>query len=560
MSSTAVSYSQSPRQINPEFKQSLIELIEESVQTYKDLPAFTNMDVSLSFAEVDEMSKNFAAYLQNVAKLKPGDRIAVQMPNLLQYPVVLFGAIRAGLVVVNTNPLYTPREMEHQFKDSGCKCIVILANFASQLEKIIEKTEIETVIVTEIGDLMPFLKRTLVNFVVKNVKKMVPNYGLHQAVSFREVLKKGKSLSYTPTRATPNETVFIQYTGGTTGVSKGAELSHRNILANVAQILDYMNMGSELQRGKEVIITALPLYHIFSLTVNCFAFSYYGARNILITNPKDIKGFIKDLRKYKFTTFTGVNTLFNALMNDSDFSRIDFRNLRVTVGGAMAVQAAVATRWKELTGCPLAEGYGLTETSPVSTCNPINGTERLGTIGVAVASTEVKLIDEDGNDVPKGEVGELLVRGPQVMKGYYKRPDETVKVLMPGGWLRTGDMAIMLEDGFFKIADRKKDMILVSGFNVYPNELEDVICSHPKVREAAAIGIPDEKSGETIKVFIVKKDESLTSEELRAYCKENLTSYKVPKLIEFKTDLPKTNVGKVLRRDLRDQELKKMQA
>ncbi|TAF60516.1 MAG: long-chain-fatty-acid--CoA ligase [Cytophagales bacterium] len=561
MTDTRISYGKSSHEINPEFKKNLAELIDESVVKYKDLPAYTNMDVTMSFAELDEYSKQFAAFLQHEAKLKPGDRIAIQMPNLLQYPVALFGAIRAGLIVVNTNPLYTPREMEHQFKDAGCKCIVILANFASQLEKIISKTSIETVVITEIGDLMPFLKRNIVNFVVKHVKKMVPSHGLTQAISFRDALQRGKGKTYAPTKAQPNETAFIQYTGGTTGVSKGAELTHRNILSNVMQILDFMNRGNKtLVHGKEIIVTALPLYHIFSLTVNCFAFSYYGAQNILITNPKDIPGFIKDLKKYSFSAFTGVNTLFSALMNDPKFKEISFSNLSVTVGGAMAVQAAVAMRWRELTGCAIAEGYGLTETSPVASCNPIDGSGILSTIGIPVASTEIRIVDDNGQDIPQGEVGEILVRGPQVMKGYYNHPAETAKVLLPDGWLKTGDLAIMLSSGYFKIADRKKDMILISGFNVYPNELEDVICSHPKVREAAAIGIPDEKSGEAIKVFVVKRDESLTSEELRAYCKENLTSYKVPKLFEFRTELPKTNVGKVLRRDLREEELKKIKA
>lgn len=539
-----------PAEINPNKYNSLIDLLEGSFIKFSTLPAYENMGKSLTYKEVETYSEQFAAYLQNVAGLKKGDRIAIQMPNLLQYPIVMFGAIRAGLVVVNTNPLYTAREMEHQFKDSGATAIVILANFAHNLEKIIHNTSIKTVIVTEIGDMLGAFKGTLVNFVVKNFKKMVPKYNLPEAVSFMEAMKQGKYERYTKPDLKPIDIAFLQYTGGTTGVSKGAILTHKNVIANMEQISAWMIPS--LRETEETIITALPLYHIFALTVNCLAMLKIGAKNILITNPRDMPAFLKELRKHPFTVITGVNTLFNGLLNQPDFSKLDFSHLKIAVGGGMAVQRVVAEKWKQVTGVSLAEGYGLTETSPVLICNPIDGTEKLGTIGVPLPSTEILVIDEDGNPVPVGERGEICAKGPQVMPGYWQRPDETEKVFH-NGWFKTGDIGIQGEDGYFSIVDRIKDMILVSGFNVYPNEIEEVISSHPKVLEVAAIGVPDEKSTELVKVFVVKRDPSLTAEEVKAYCKENLTGYKIPKLVEFRDELPKSNVGKIIRRLLKEE-------
>jgi long-chain acyl-CoA synthetase len=539
-----------PAEINPNKYNSLIELCEGSFIKFSSLTAYENMGVSLTYKDVETLSEHFAAYLQNVAGLKKGDRIAIQMPNLLQYPIAMFGAIRAGLVVVNTNPLYTAREMEHQFKDSGATAVVILANFASNLEKILDKTQIKTVIVTEIGDMLGTIKGGIVNFVVKHFKKMVPSYSLPNAISFKDVLKQGKLERYNKPEVKQNEVAFLQYTGGTTGVSKGAMLTHKNIIANMEQISAWM--VPKLKESEEVVITALPLYHIFALTVNGLAMLKIGAKNILITNPRDMPAFIKELRKYPFTVITGVNTLFNGLLNQEDFKKLDFSHLKIAVGGGMAVQKVVAHKWKEVTGTSLAEGYGLTETSPVLTCNPIDGTERIGSIGVPLPNTEVTILDEEGNPVKEGEAGEICAKGPQIMPGYYQRPDETEKVFL-NGWFKTGDIGIMEPDGYFRIVDRKKDMILVSGFNVYPNEIEDVIAAHPKVLEVAAVGVPDEKSTEAVKVFVVKKDESLTEDELKTYCKENLTNYKVPKLVEFRTELPKTNVGKILRRLLKEE-------
>jgi long-chain acyl-CoA synthetase len=471
------------------------------------------------------------------------------MPNLLQYPIALFGALRAGLVVVNTNPLYTAREVKHQFNDSGAKAIIILANFAFNLEKILPDTGIETVIVTEIGDMLGGFKKTLVNFVVKRVKKMVPSYSLPEAVSFNKALDAGKGYEYSKPDVNLDDVAFLQYTGGTTGVSKGAALSNKNIVANILQCKQWF-VG--LSEGNEVIITALPLYHIFALTVNCLLMTHVGAKNILVTNPRDMPAFIKDLKKYPFTIITGVNTLFNGLMNQPDFKSVDFSILKYAIGGGMAVQRAVADRWKEITGKVLAEGYGLSETSPLLSCNPLGGGERVGTIGLPAPSTEMKIMDESGNEVQIGEAGEICARGPQVMSGYWQRPDETSQVFH-GDWFRTGDIGVMDEDGFFKVVDRKKDMINVSGFNVYPNEIEDVVASHDKVLEVAAIGVADEKSTEVVKLFVVKKEGSLTEEELKDYCKENLTNYKRPRHIEFREELPKSNVGKILRRHLREE-------
>ncbi|MBX3019185.1 MAG: AMP-binding protein [Bdellovibrionaceae bacterium] len=528
---------------------SILTVIDEAIREHGDAPAFTNMDVSLSFRDLDRMSGQFASFLQNELKLKKGDRIAIQMPNLLQFPVALFGALRAGLIVVNTNPLYTPVEMRHQFKDAGVKAIVILSNYGSNLEKILKETPIESIVVTDIGDLLPFPKSMIVNAVVKYVKKMVPAYNLPTAYRFRQALEIGSAKPYTPAELTLDDTAFLQYTGGTTGVSKGAVLTHRNICANMEQIVQWMK--PLLRKGQEHIITALPLYHIFSLTVNCLAFMRYGARNILITNPRDIPGFIKTLRTTKFTAMTGVNTLYNGLMNHPDFDKIDFSNCKISVGGAMALQKSVVERWRKLTKTPLLEGYGLTESSPVACCNPINGGDIIGTIGIPLPSTVVKVVDDDGKEVAVGEEGELCIQGPQVMQGYYKRPDETAKVLNDG-WLRTGDMAVMMENGYFKIVDRKKDMILVSGFNVYPNEVEEAIASHPGVLEVAVVGVPNEDTGEAVKAFVVRKDPNLKAEDVIKHAKQSLTNYKVPKQVEFRSELPKTNVGKILRRALRD--------
>ena len=538
-----------PHTINPEQYTSVLELFEESVEKYTQAPAFENMGKRISFQELDQLSAKFAAFLQTKANLKQGDRVAIQMPNLLQYPIAMFGALRAGCIVVNTNPLYTAREMKHQLGDSGATAIVILANFAFNLEKIISDTSIKTVIVTEIGDQLGGLKGTIVNWVVKYVKKMVPSYHIPGAISFKQALSMGSRESYSRPSIESGEVAFLQYTGGTTGVSKGAMLTHRNVIANMEQICAWM--AGDLVEKKETVITALPLYHIFALVVNCLTMLKIGAHNVLITNPRDMPAFIKELDRHKFSVLTGVNTLFNALLNQNAFSKIDFSALKMTIGGGMAVQKSVAIEWKEVTGVTLCEGYGLTEASPVLTCNPL-GSEKLGSIGLPVPSTEVAIFDEDGNQLGTGEVGELYGRGPQVMAGYWQRPAETEKT-MHGDWLKTGDMAVASDDGFFAIVDRKKDMILVSGFNVYPNEVEDVVASHPKVLEVAAVGIPDERSTEAVKLFIVKKDPSLTEEDVQSFCRENLTGYKCPKEIEFRSELPKTNVGKILRRKLKEE-------
>lgn len=530
---------------------SILELFEESVEKYGDMVAYVNMGRKFTFNDLDKQSKNFAAFLQNKAKLKKGDRVAIQMPNLLQAPVALFGILRAGLIVVNTNPLYTAREMQFQFEDTGAKAIVIVANFANNLEKIIDKTSIETVIVTEIGDMLGTVKSLIVNFVVKHVKKMVPAYNLPNALSFNNVLSEGENLEYNRPDVGSDDIAFLQYTGGTTGISKGAILTHENIIANMQQISEWMK--PKLRERQETMVTALPIYHIFALTVNVLAMLKIGARNILITNPRDLPAFIKDLKKYPFSVITGVNTLFNAMLNKPEFKEIDFSSLKLAVGGGMAVQDVVAKKWKEITGATLVEGYGLTETSPLLSCNPIDGTEKIGTIGLPAPSTEMTILDDDGNEMPLGEPGEICAKGPQVMHGYWQKDDETESAFI-NGYFRTGDIGVMDEDGFFKIVDRKKEMINVSGFNVYPNEIENVIAGHPKVLEVGVIGVPDEKSTEIVKAFIVKKDDSLTQEEVIAYCRENLTAYKVPKAVEFRSELPKTNIGKILRRKLRDVE------
>jgi long-chain acyl-CoA synthetase len=539
-----------PPTIDPSSYESVAQIFEEACAKYKDRTAFTNMGAQLSFEDLNYLTADFASFLQNVAGLKKGDRIALQLPNILQYPVALYGALRAGLVVVNTNPLYTAREMKHQFKDSGAKAIVIFANSAHHLEQILPETDIETVVVTQIGDLLGFPKSLVVNSVLKYVKKMVPAYNLPKAYSFYQALDMGAERPFQPVACGHEDTAFIQYTGGTTGVAKGADLTHRNVIANMLQVAAWKK--PLLVEGEEVGLLALPLYHIFSLTVSALSLLRYGATNVMITNPRDISGFIKLMRKTRFTVFPGLNTLFNALMHHPDFQKIDFAPLKISVAGGMALQTAVAKKWMELTHTPIVEGYGLTETSPVACCNPIDGTDKVGTIGLPLPSTEVAIWGENDRELPQGEAGEIVIKGPQVMRGYWNNPEETDKILKDG-WLRTGDIGLCDEQGFFKIVDRKKDMILVSGFNVYPNEIEEVLASHPKVLEAAAVGVPDEHSTEIVKAFVVKKDPSLTKEELIKYCKEQLTAYKVPRQIEFRDELPKTNVGKILRRALRDE-------
>lgn len=538
-----------PQTINLQQYNNILEISDEAIQKYRSQPAFSNFGCDLSYDELDICSAQIASFFQNTLGLKKGDRIAIQLPNVLQFPIVLFGAFRAGLIVVNTNPLYTAPEMRHQFKDSGAKAIVILAQFAHLLDQVLADTDIEHIVVTEVGDHLPFLKKHLINFVLKKVKKMVPDYHCKHH-TWSEALHLGSQKNHVQPQMTREDIAFIQYTGGTTGVSKGAILTHSNIIANCLQIAAWMQ--PKLKAGEELAITPLPMYHIFSLTVCSLALMRYGTQNVLITNPRDIKDFIKTMKKYKFTVLTGVNTLYNALANHPDIKQVDFSHVKVCVAGAMALQKAVKENWHKATGTDVIEGYGLTETSPVTSCNPIDGTDRVGTIGLPMPETDVKLVDDDGNDITwSGNPGEICVRGPQVMKGYYNRPDETAKVLKDG-WLYTGDIGIFDDDGFAKIVDRKKDMILVSGFNVYPNEVEDVIAKHPKVLEVAAIGVPDQHSGEVVKVVIVKKEESLTEKEVIDFARQSLTNYKIPKQVEFRTELPKTNVGKILRRALRD--------
>ncbi len=538
-----------PKTVDVTAYDSVVDLFEESIKKFGDGIAYECMGKTITFNELDTLSKNFAAYLQKELKMKKGDRIAIQMPNLLQYPVAMFGALRAGLIVANTNPLYTPKEMKHQFTDAGVDAVVILSNFASNLEKIRKEIPAKHIIVTQIGDLLGGLKGGIVNFVVKYIKKMVPAYSLPGALTFKDALSRGASLSFEREILKREDLAFLQYTGGTTGVSKGAELTHGNIVANMQQISGWMK--PKLKENEETVITALPLYHIFALTVNCLAMLKIGAHNVLITNPRDMPAFCKELKKHPFSVFTGVNTLFNGLLNQEAFRALDFSSLKIAVGGGMAVQKAVAQKWHKVTGTTLAEGYGLTETSPVATCNPIDGTERIGTIGLPLPNTECKIVDDDGNEVALGEKGELCVKGPQVMRGYWNRPDETEQVLI-GDWLKTGDIATMDKDGFFKIVDRKKEMILVSGFNVYPNEVEDAIASHDKVNEVGVIGIPDEKSTEKVVAYVVASGRSVTAEEIIAHARENLTNYKIPKEVYFVDELPKSNVGKILRRIIKE--------
>jgi len=540
-----------PAEIDINRFDSLKALLEFSCHEYGSRPAFSNMDHTLSYADLDRLSQSFGAFLQHSLGLRKGARVALMMPNLLQYPVALFGVLRAGLTVVNVNPLYTPRELQHQLKDSGAETIVILENFAHTLQDIIAQSPVKQVITTQIGDMLPAPKRLLVNLVVKHVKKMVPKWQLPATVSLRRVLAQGAGLSLQPVELGHNDVAFLQYTGGTTGVAKGATLTHGNMVANLLQVEAWIQelFGS----GSETIITALPLYHIFSLTANCLVFSKAGGHNVLITNPRDMAGFVKELGKYRFTIMTGVNTLFNGLLNTPGFAQLDFSSLKSSIAGGMALQRAVSERWQQVTGTPLIEGYGLTETSPVVCANPITSLEYNGSIGLPLPSTNVSIRDENGQELDIGEAGELWVRGPQVMQGYWQRPEETANVLHADGWLSTGDVASIDEKGYVRIVDRKKDMILVSGFNVYPNEIEDVLALLPQVMEAAAIGLPDEKSGEIVKVFIVKKDPELNAETIIQHCKKHLTAYKVPRQVEFRDELPKTNVGKILRRALRDE-------
>ena len=539
-----------PQQIDPDEYPSIVSVLQSSLEKYRDRPAFANMGRSITYAEVDKYSQQFAAYLLGELKLKKGDRVAIMLPNCLQYPIATFGILRAGLTVVNTNPMYTPRELKHQLVDSGASAIIVLDNFGTTVQQVLADTPIKQVITTGLGDMLPFPKGALVNFALKYVKKMIPEYDIPGAVRFKNTLTLGQMHSLPQVDIAPGDIAFLQYTGGTTGLSKGAMLTHRNLVANMQQAAAWI--GTNVQLGKEIIITALPLYHIFALTANGLVFMKFGGLNYLITNPRDMPGFVKELSKVPFTAITGVNTLFNGLLNTPGFEKIDFSNLHLTLGGGMAVQRAVAERWKKATGCTLVEAYGLTETSPAACMNLMDLAEYNGAIGLPIPSTDACIKDEENHMLAQGEIGELCIKGPQVMKGYWQRPEESAHSIDDDGWLHTGDIARMDDKGFFFIVDRKKDMILVSGFNVYPNEIEDVIAMMPGVLEVAAVGVQDEKSGEAVKVVIVKKDPNLTADQVKAHARENLTGYKQPKFVEFRTELPKTNVGKILRRELRD--------
>jgi long-chain acyl-CoA synthetase len=543
-----------PAEIDTGRYRSLKQLFEESFEKYRARPAYTNMDATLTYDEMDELSRCFGAWLQKVAGLHKGDRVALMMPNVLQYPLAIFGVLRAGLTVVNTNPLYTARELEYQLKDSGAKAIVILENFAHVLQDVISRTAVKHVVVTGVGDLLGFPKSALVNFVLRRVRKQVPKYQLPGALRFKDVLRLGRPRQLDPVDLGHDDIAFLQYTGGTTGVSKGAILTHGNMVANVLQSGAWLSKATA--KDRDIVITALPLYHIFSLTANCLVFMESGGQNILITNPRDFPGFVKELKKYRFTYFSGVNTLFNALLNTPGFDTVDFSGLSISLGGGMAVQRAVAERWKKVTGNVLTQAWGLTETSPAACINPFEIEDFNGSIGLPISSTEVSIRDDDGRELDTNQVGEICVRGPQVMRGYWNRPDETDKVMFSGGWLRTGDVGRMDDDGFVYIEDRKKDMILVSGFNVYPNEVESVVVTHPGVLEVAAVAQADERAGEVVALFVVKKDPGLTAEDLIEHSRKSLTAYKVPKHVYFRSELPKTNVGKILRRALRDELVK----
>jgi len=539
-----------PAEIDPGEYPSLKAIIEQSCERYADLPAYSNFGKSLSYRDLLKLSGHFGAYLQKVVALDKGDRVAIMLPNLLQYPVAAFGALRAGMVVVNCNPLYTARELEEQLVDSGARAIVILENFAHTLERVLAKTAIRSVIVTAVGDVLDLPKRPLVNFVVRRVKKQVPRFNLPDAVRFRRAINEGKWQSLDDVSLGHDDIAFLQYTGGTTGIAKGAILSHRNMVANVLQASAWFS--ERKGEGGDVVITALPLYHIFSLTANCLTFLKLGGSNVLITNPRDLPALLAELARHPFTFFSGVNTLFNGLLNTPGFDKLDFSTLRITLGGGMAVQRPVAVRWQRVTGCVLSQGYGLTETSPAACVNPLDLDSFTGAVGLPLPSTDVAIFDDAGNELAVGDVGEICIRGPQVMDGYWNRPEETAAVMMAGGWFRSGDIGYIDARGFVYIEDRKKDMINVSGFNVYPNEIEAVAASHPGVLEAAAIAIPDAHSGEAVKLFAVRKDPALTEAELIKHCRRDLTGYKVPKEVEFRTELPKTNVGKILRRALRE--------
>ena len=538
-----------PEEIPATKDETLVDLILGSCREFADKPAFTNMGATLTYRELDERSASFAAYLQHELGFAKGDRVAIMMPNLLQYPIALVGILRAGMVAVNVNPLYTARELEHQLSDAGARAIVIVENFAATLEKVVNKVALEAVITTQIGDALPPAKRFLTNLVVKHVKRMVPAFKLPGAIAFNTALADGAKQRMKPVEVAPDDIAFLQYTGGTTGLAKGAILLHRNMVANVSQAEAWLDPWTE--KGNEVILTPLPLYHVFALMANCLMFMRQGGKNVLVTNPRDIPALVKDFDTHKPTAFTGVNTLFNALVNNEEFAKLDFSRLKITLGGGAAVQKAVAEKWQKATGVTLIEAYGLTETSPGVSINPLTLERYNGSIGLPLPSTDISIRDESGNEVAAGEPGELCVAGPQVMAGYWNKPEENEKTFFPDGYLRTGDVARFDEQGYLYIVDRKKDMILVSGFNVYPNEIEDVVSAHPKVMEAACIGVDDERSGEVVKIFVVKSDASLTEDELLAYCREELTGYKVPKHVAFIEELPKSNVGKILRKDLR---------
>ncbi|QKF49389.1 long-chain-fatty-acid--CoA ligase FadD1 [Pseudomonas graminis] len=542
--------------IDPDQYPNVQAVLKQSCERFANKPAFSNLGKTLTYGEMYALSGAFAAYLQQHTDLQPGDRIAVQLPNVLQYPVAVFGAIRAGLIVVNTNPLYTAREMEHQFNDSGAKALVCLANMAHLAEKVVPKTGVKHIIVTEVADLLPPLKRLLVNSVIKYVKKMVPPFHLPKAVKFNDVLAKGRGQRVQDVSPNGDDVAVLQYTGGTTGVAKGAMLTHRNLIANMLQCRALM--AANLNEGTEVLITPLPLYHIYAFTFHCMAMMLSGNHNVLISNPRDLSAMVKELSKWRFSGFVGLNTLFVALCNNADFRHLDFSSLKLTLSGGMALQTAAAERWKEVTGCSICEGYGMTETSPVASVNPFQKIQ-MGTIGIPVPSTLCKTINDAGEELPLGEVGELCIKGPQVMKGYWQNQAATDDMLDADGWLKTGDIAIIQPDGYMRIVDRKKDMILVSGFNVYPNELEDVLATLPGVLQCAAIGIPDEKSGEAIKLFVVcKPGTTLSKDQVMEHMRANVTAYKVPRSVEFRDALPTTNVGKILRRELRDEELKRL--
>ena len=546
-----------PKDIDLTAFTSVVDVFERSCKQFADRPAFSNLGVTLTYGELERHSAAFAGYLQNHTDLKPGDRIAVQMPNVLQYPIAVFGALRAGLIVVNTNPLYTSREMQHQFKSAGVRALVYLNMFGKRVQDVLQSTPIDYLIEAKMGDMMPAVKGWITNLVVDKLKKLVPAYQLPQAISFKKVLHEGRGQILRPVPVTLEDTAVLQYTGGTTGLPKGAMLTHGNLVANMQQIRACLSQHDAqgqpiLQEGCEIMVAPLPLYHIYAFTANCMGMMVTGNHNILITNPRDIKGFIKELKNWRFTAFLGLNTLFVALMDHPDFKTLDFSGLKITNSGGTALVKATADRWEQLTGCRIVEAYGLTETSPAASCNPCGALARSGTVGTPVPGTAMKVIDDFGTDLGLGERGELCIKGPQVMKGYWQNPEATAEVLDAEGWFKTGDIAVIDPDGFVRIVDRKKDLIIVSGFNVYPNEIEDIVMAHPKVASCAVIGVPDERTGEAVKLFVVARAGGVSVEELKAYCKDNFTGYKVPKLIVLRDSLPMTPVGKILRRELRD--------